>query len=89
MPHPQCPSSSALATGTGDTYRPCMTPERAKAFSVGRHTVRVAEVRDGCWAFTIDDGDASDGFPSASAAWAAGIRAAFILDAWRRINDVA
>jgi aryl-alcohol dehydrogenase-like predicted oxidoreductase len=66
-----------------------MTPVTAKEFSVGRHTVRVAKLRDGCWTFTIDDGEATDGFRSASAAWAAGIRAAFVLDAWRRMNGVA
>ncbi len=66
-----------------------MPREIAKEFSLGRHTVRVAEVREGQWAFTIDGRDASRTFPTASAAWAAAIRAAFILHARSRMGGVA
>jgi aryl-alcohol dehydrogenase-like predicted oxidoreductase len=66
-----------------------MTPATAQEFSFGRHTVRVAKVRDGCWTFTIDDGEASDPFPTSTAAWAAGIRAAFILNARARLDGLA
>jgi hypothetical protein len=66
-----------------------MTLAIGQAFCLGRHTVRVTEVREGQWIFTIDDGNASETFQTASAAWAAGIRAAFIRHAWARIKGFA
>ncbi len=51
-----------------------------KVFEVGGHTVRVSKVLERRWTFTIDDGEVSKTFPTAAAAWTAGVRAAYQLD---------
>ncbi len=57
------------------------TPEdRPDVFQVGTHAVRVSEVKKGRWAFAVDGGSLSEAFPTRAAAWAAGVRAAYLLD---------
>ncbi len=46
-------------------------------FQVGRHAVRVSQVKDGRWVFAVDGGTVSQTFPTRADAWAAGVRAAY------------
>lgn len=49
-------------------------------FQVGPHEVRVSKVKEGRWTFVVDDGAVSSTFPTKAAAWAAGVRAAFLSE---------
>ncbi len=57
------------------------TTERSSdhLFHVGPHAVRVSKIKEGRWTFSVNDAQSSHTFPTAAAAWAAGVHDAFSL----------